>query len=260
MTTQPKNLLALLIGAGQFSFADGATSAAGAQAAGYRDFGNCVVFSLQAQGQKKEHIGSDNGIRKIDKTIITEIQVGYQFKFDEVGALNMRYHLYGTPGSKLTQTSKSAVAIDAVASPVKGVWYDVLVAGVRVREITTLAFVTTPSVVENTDVVIDYKTGRYRYITTPPGTITSISVTAPAIVATDATSLTPITPGNNPIRRGFGRVICYDTEGNFSFEHEAFYCEIYPESNPDFDGQKNTELTINARVTDPIGKVNFVQP
>lgn len=257
---QPHNLIALLIGSGQFSFADGAATAAAAQTAGYRDFGNVAVFSLQSKSDPKMHYGSYNGVRRRDKTVVTQSEVGYQFKFDEIGAQNMRYHLFGTPGAKLTQSSRSAVATTLPGSPVKDRWYDVIVSGARVREVTTLAFVTTPSTVEGTDFIIDYKTGRYRWVTTPPGTITSISVTAPAITSTDPTSLTPVVPNDNPIRRGIGRLICYDADGVFAFEHEGFYCEIYPEGNPDFDGQKNTELTINAIITEPVGQANFVQP
>jgi len=233
---------------GQFSLAIGATSKAAAQLVGYADFGNLVSFSLKSKGTVKEHIGSYNGVRRIDKTAVTETRVGYQIKSDESSAQNMRFALYGSPGANITQTIRTAAAADAIASPVKGVWYDLLIGGVRIRELTVVA----SSVgVEDTDYVVDYKLGRIRAVTaTGFGTLT---LTAPAIVATDPTSLKTITPNTTPIVRGMGRMICYDDDGTLVFDHHDFYCEVYPEGDPAFDGTKETEITCNINVLTPVG-------
>lgn len=245
---QPKNLQALLIGSGQFSFADGATNVAAARAAGYIDFGNIVAFSLKSKGTVKEHIGSYNGVRRVDKTAVTEIRFGYQIKADESSAQNLRLALYGSLGANIVQTARVAAAADAIASPLAGRWYDLVIGGVRIREITTVA---SSAGVEDTDYVVDYKLGRIRAITaTGFGTLT---ITAPAIVATDPTSLKTIAPNTTPIRRGMGRLICYDDDGILAFDHHDFYCELHSEGDPSFDGTKETEITVNINILNPAG-------
>jgi|ERR1041384_1425354 hypothetical protein len=248
MEVQPKNLAAVIEASGQFSLAAGTTTVAAAQAAGYRDFGNIVGLTLSPKGTTKEHMGAYNGIRKVDKSVVTELRLGYKVEVDEASAQNISFHYYGTLGTNYSQAAKSAVAVDALTTPVKGVWYDLLISGVRYRNLTVVAIVSTPSVVENTDYVVDYKTGRIRFITTPPGTLTSISITCAAIATTDATSMYTITPNNKPIVRGIARALIYDTEGNFIAEHEGMYCEIYPDGTVDFDGTKYAEIGLDVNV------------
>ena len=255
---QPKNLAALNIGSGQFSLAIGAKTVAAAHLIGWVDFGNLASFSLKSKGTVKEHIGSYNGVRRVDKTAVTETRVGYEIKSDESSAQNMRFALYGNPGSNLTQVIRAAAAADAITTPVKNLWYDLVIGGARVRELTVAAVVSSgPTLVEDTDYVVDYKLGRIRFVTTP-GTLTSITLTAPAIVATDPTSLKTITPNTTPIVRGMGRMVCYDDDGSLVFDHHDFYCEVYPTGDPTFDGSKETEITCNINILTPVGTFGSV--
>lgn len=229
---QPKNLIATYIGSGQFSFADGATSPAAAQLIGYRDFGNLKTYKTASKSTTKDHIGSYNGVRRKDKTFVTQTDIGYQVETDQLDADNLAFFVYGSQGAALTQSARTAAAADALSTPVAGRWYGLLIGGARVRRLTAVALTTTPAVVEDVDYVIDYDSGRIRFITTPPGTITSILLTAPAI--TSVAGIRTITPGTTPIRRGMGRLLVYDSDGALRLDHPDFYCELTP--NGDISG------------------------
>jgi hypothetical protein len=229
---QPKNLLVNYIGSGQFSFATGATSPAAGQLIGFRDFGNLKTFSVTSKSTNKKHVGSYNGVKREDKTAITEVVVGYQVEADEMGTDNIALFVYGSRGAAYTQTARTAVAADALSTPVVNRWYDLLIAGVRVFRLTAVAITSTPSVVENTDFVIDYDSGRIRWITTPPGTITSILLTAPAISGT--AGINTVVPATTPILRGMGRMKVYDSDGTQQFDHPDFYCELTPNGDVSF--------------------------
>lgn len=250
---QPHDLTALPIGIAEFSFAEDATTPANAQTAGFDDFNNLTAFSIQSKADKKEHKGSYRNGKRTDKTSVTNLTSGYQVKADEINARKMRMYFYATQGSNLTQTACSAVAADAIASPVKGKWYDILIGGVRIREITTLA---ASAGVEDTDWVADYKTGRIRSLTaTGFGTLT---VTAPAILATDPTSLMQLTPLNKSRVTGIGRMLIFDSEtGALVLEHRDFGCEITPSGNVDGGGDKESEMTFDINITSPVGTIGM---
>src|SRR5581483_5818086 len=140
------------------------------------------------------------GVRRLDRTFILQTQLGYELTCEEWNRDQLRYVFYGDTGANYAQSAKTAAACDALTTPAINLWYDLLISGAHVRRLTSVAIVSTPSVVENTDYVIDYELGRLRWLTTPPGTLTSISVTAPAITISQADTLGTITPFTTPIR------------------------------------------------------------
>lgn len=149
MTTNAHNLNAHLLGTGEFSFAEGATTLAAARAIGMRDMGNMLTYSIQPKNTKVDHKGSYRGIKRIDKTRTTESQLLYQFKLDEWHMQNMLFVYYGEEAGALTQTIKAGVTgdnLDFTTVFNKGYWYDVTVSGVRIRKMTaaTLALQATP--------------------------------------------------------------------------------------------------------------------
>jgi hypothetical protein len=241
---QPKNLNVTYIGSAQFSFADGAITPAAAQAIGFRDFGNLKAFSTQSKTETKPHKGSYDGIKRRDKTFVTETEVGYQLDSDELGSDNLAFFVYGSQGGALTQVARTAAAADALSSPVAGRWYDLLIGGARVRELTAVAITSTTAVVEDVNYVIDYDSGRIRFITTPPGTITSILLTAPALTSTAA--IKTVKPGTTPIRRGMGRLKVYDSDGLIRLDHPDFYCELTPNGSVSFgDDAASGKVDVN---------------
>jgi hypothetical protein len=246
---QAHNLNALVIGTGEFSFANGAASVVAAQAIGWVDFGNVTTGSIQSKATTKEHKGSYRGIKRVDKTHVTETKVGYQLKFDEIDAKKVAITFRGTQLTNYTQVIRTAAAVDAIAAPVIGRWYDINVGGTRVREITSIA----ASVgVEDTDWVMDYKTGRIRSLTaTGFGTLT---VTAAAILVTSATTFARITPATTPIARGMGRLSVWNDDGTLVLEHYDFYCEVFPTADPNIN-DSDMELTFDVNVLTPVGEV-----
>jgi len=252
---QPHDLTAIPVGIGEFSFAEGATTVATAQAAGYDDFGNLQTFEVQQKGTTKEHKGSYRTGRRVDKTSVVDTTVGYLIKCDELTARKLRIMFYGTQGSNTTQTARTAVAADAITAPVIYKWYDIFYQGVRYRELTTVA---SAAGTENTDYIVDYKLGRIRAITATG--FGALTITAPAILVTDATSLKPVTPQVKPRLTGMGRMVCFDTEtGGLVFDHTDFGCEIYPDGNVSFDGEKEAVLSFRINITAPVGLVNHAK-
>jgi hypothetical protein len=214
---QPHNLNALVIGTAEFSFANGAVSRAAAQLIGWVDFGNVTTGSIQSKSTNKEHKGSYRGIKRVDKTHVTDTKVGYQLKFDEIDATKVNITFRGTQLTNYTQVVRAAAAVDAITTPTIGRWYDILIGGVRVREISALA---ASAGVEDTDWIADYKTGRIRSLTaTGFGTLT---VTAPAILVTSANTFARITPATTPIARGMGRLSVWNDDGTLVLEHYDF--------------------------------------
>lgn len=249
---QPHNLNALLLGTGEFSFAEGAASVAAAQLIGWLDFDNVTTFSVQSKGEKVEHKGSYSGVRRLDKTFFKEVKAGYQLKFDAIDAAKVAILFYGTAGSNYTQVVRTAAAADAITF-VKGRWHDILIGGVRVREITAL---TSAAGVEDTDYVVDYKTGRIRAVTVTG--FGALTVTAPAILVTSSNTFKKIVPMNKPITVGMGRIIVKNNDGAPFFEHYDFYCEIFPEGDMSV-GDDIAEITFTVNVLTPVGEIGHVQ-
>jgi hypothetical protein len=246
---QPHNLNALVIGTGEFSFAAGAASLVAAQLIGWLDFDNVTTGTIQSKSTTKEHKGSYRGIKRLDKTHVTDTKIGYQLKFDAIDAMKVNLLFRGTRLANYTQVVRTAAAADAIAAPVQGRWYDINIGGLRVREITALV----ASVgVEDTDYIVDYKTGRIRSLTaTGFGTLT---VTAPAILVTSANTFARITPATTPIARGMGRLSVWNDDGTLVLEHYDFYCEVIPTADPNIN-DSDMELTFDVNVLTPVGEV-----
>jgi hypothetical protein len=252
------NLVALLIGTGEFSFSEDATSAANAQARGYLDFGNIVASTPSQENSKEEHFGSYRGVRRVDKTINTENKLRYKIKVDEWNRKNLEI-LYG--GSSTTghlQSALSAVAgqvLGFTATPaVIGKWYDIKTsAGARLLNLTTVTIATK---VEGTDFVLDLLLARVKFLTAQAADLTP-TITCAAIVAGDAFNYAGITPMASPKKTGFGKLVIFDQESanKAVLIHEGFSCEVTLDSSSEVDGQKFSEITLDVLVTDTVGTV-----
>lgn len=146
-----RNLDALLLGTGEFSFSPDATSAADARAKGYQDFGNIVATGLKPETDKVEHEGSYRGKRRVDKTFVTKVAMEYSLKLDEFDRQKLQLALGGTDAGTFTQSAQTAVTVPAAlafatTAGVAGRWYDVLVSGARIRELTALLCIPAASV------------------------------------------------------------------------------------------------------------------
>lgn len=254
------NLDALLIGTGEFHFAEGASTAAeaGGVGMGYRPFDNIKAFALQPESEQKEHFGSYRGQRVSDKTITTQSKFGYRLTCDTFTLQKFLFMFFGVETTAFTQSALSTVSGDALAfsSPTPSEsdkWYDVLYNGIRVREISALTIAT---LTEGTDFVVDPRLGRIRFLTARTASVTPV-ISAPAITASSSTYLKAITPLQKPLRTGMGRLVCFDQNDDSAivFDHVDFGCEVYVSNQAEVDGEDYSSYEIIVKLTRPVGTV-----
>jgi hypothetical protein len=251
------NLNALLVGTGEFSFADGATSAANALTVGYTDFGNVLAFTPQVENEKLEHFGSYRGVRRKDKTIATQVQLVYQLRLDEWKPEILEILFGSTAGSNHTQGATSGDSGDAIDFTAitwdERKWYDITISGVRQRNLTT---VTVATLTEGTDFEVDLTLGRIRFLTTQSTSLVPL-VTADAITSADAGYMVGLKPMQNITREGYGRLVIFDQydSAKVVIDHVDFSCEVSVESAGEIDGQNWSEVTLNVEVTDDVGNI-----
>lgn len=252
------NITALLIGTGEFCFSEGAVSAADALAKGYLDFGNVVAFTPEANLNKEEHQGSYRGVRRADKTIVTENGFSWKIRCDEWNRKNLELLFSASATTGTSQAALSAVAgsvLGFTAVPAKiGYWYDLrTAAGGRLFDITS---VTIAAKVLGTDFVIDEKLGRIRFLTAQAADLTP-TITAPAIVAGSAASFMGLTPLLDPVKQGYARLYIYDQDdtNKLVMAHLDFECELTMDSANEVDGTAFTDMTLDAKVGANVGVV-----
>ena len=131
--TPTHNLIALLLGTGEFSFSENAVTPADAFVKGWRDFGNIMAFTPDIKPTKTQHVGSYRGVRKVDRQVVTQIQTNYKIKVDEANLENVRILFGASDTTGFTQTALSAVSGAifgfATAAATIGLWYDIMTAG-----------------------------------------------------------------------------------------------------------------------------------
>ena len=101
------SVAALLIGTGEFSFSEGAVSAADAKAKGFVDFGNISAFTPNITAESQEHVGSYRGVRRVDKTVTTKASLDYSLKCDEWSPTILRMLYGGDMATPATATQGS---------------------------------------------------------------------------------------------------------------------------------------------------------
>ena len=126
------NTVALSILTGEFSFAPGATTAAEAAAIGYIDIGNVKSINLALDPTKLEHFGSYRGVKRNDKTVVTQTKLAYTLVCDELNQLVTEILLGATSNGDFSQPAFTAVNGTAFAfgttAAVIGRWYDITAA------------------------------------------------------------------------------------------------------------------------------------
>lgn len=258
------NIDALLIGTGEFSFAEGAISAADARAKGYLDFGNIAAFTPSRESTLEEHFGSYRGVRRKDAIVVTETDLSYELTVDEFHTKNVALLYGGTIGAEWVQAAQAAVAIDPLvftaplpSGTVK--WYDITVtSGVRLRQLTS---VTITGKVEGTDFEVDLLLGRVRFLINQTTTLNG-TVTAPALATGTNGAMQTIVPLNNILLNGFGRLVIFDqnNKGKVVLDHTDFSCQLTAEASGEQDGTGFGEITITVTITSEAGTVYLRNP
>lgn len=129
------NTDALGIFTGEFSFAKGATTLAEARAQGYRDIGNIKSLNLTLDPTKVEHYGSYRGVRRKDKTVVTQNKLDYTIVLDEVTRENLELLMGSTLLGDFTQPALTGATGQAFAfnttPAVIGNWYEIRTAALN---------------------------------------------------------------------------------------------------------------------------------
>ncbi len=138
------NLDALLIGTAEFSFAEDATTVAEAKTIGFRDFGNIKAFTPNTDNQKQEHKGSYRGVRRTDKSVVTETNFNYVLKCDEWNLQLLKILFGGDDATGWTQAALTEAAADTLnfssTSSDTTKWYDLYSSGARLRWMDAVLF------------------------------------------------------------------------------------------------------------------------
>lgn len=247
------NLDAILVGTGEFSFSEGATSLADAAAKGYIDVGNVRSIAIQPEKEMVSHYGSYRGIRKKDKTIVTQSDLKYLVRLDEWKLDNLLFLFYGTKKTALTQAAiSSATAIDdlefSATAGVVGRWYPLLNNGVPVREILTL---TIPTLTEGTHYELDKKLGRIRFLSEQSADLT------PTVTTAEITALQTLEPLKKLSREGYCRLTLWDQHDTdiLVLDHDGFKGEISINNQPEIAGDAEAELELLVEVIEVGGNV-----
>lgn len=146
------NITALLVGTGEFSFCEGATSASDAKLKGYRDVGNIKVFKPSTEAEKIEHFGSYRGVLRKDKTIVNKSNFDYTITCDEWNQqlLLLLFGAERAASKDFTQSLNATAAISFAftsslkADPTK--WYDIYIGSNRARFLNSITKLTGPAV------------------------------------------------------------------------------------------------------------------
>lgn len=137
------NTDALGIFTGEFSFAKGATTLAEARAQGFRDIGNIKSLNLTLDPTKVEHYGSYRGVRRKDKTVVTQNKLDYTIVLDEVTRENLELLMGSTLVGDFTQPALTGATGQAFAfnttPAVIGNWYEIRTAALTKIATATVA-------------------------------------------------------------------------------------------------------------------------
>lgn len=244
------NLNALLIGTGEFSFCEGATTASEALIKGYLDVGNVRAFTPTIEVQRQVHKGSYRGRLRKDKSIVTEQNLDYLLRLDEWSEGVLKFLFGASATSEFVQAALSAEACDAWAftsdvPAVAGKWYQITDGGVPLMHVTT---VTIATLTEGTDFFVDQKLGRVRFAAAQTATRTP-TVTAAAITTGTAKSMFGLLPLETLTRRGVGRLVLFDQGTEIIvLDHRDFVCDVSVENSGEVNGENWTEIQLRVSI------------
>lgn len=150
MNEPSKNLDAIFLGIGEFSFAPGATTRAEALAKGYRDVGNIQAFTPEVENTKEEHEGSYRTGRRVDKIFSTKQKVEYLIRSDEWNAGQVQMLLMaGDPDGDNAVAIATATAADSMVfstnNSVSDRWYEFTIGGTRRKTLTSVVIASSPA-------------------------------------------------------------------------------------------------------------------
>lgn len=250
MPDSKHNLNALLIGTGEFSFSENATTVAAALAGGFLDVGNVKAFTPKQAVTSVIHKGSYRGKLIRDKKIVTSQDIDYNLTCEEWKLFLLKLIFGASSGTGFTQLVQAAAPADVITFSVgtpsdKTKWYDITASGKRIMRLTA---VTVSTLVEGTDFEVDYLLGKIRFLVAQT-TAKTPTITAPAITSSDPGFMYSMIPGGKLVRSGIGRLTCYDQNNQqIVWDHRDFLCDLTVDTTDAVDGEKWSGITVDVSI------------
>jgi len=250
-----------LQGTVEFFYSEGAVSAADAILRGYLNYGNFLGFELKSDPKRQPKKSAHRGVIFESGTTGSEITMGLELATNEVAdPRKQRLAHMAADATPFTQAAINNAAIDPLAftvdMPAKVNYdYPLTKLGALLSDISAAALQVGagPALVEGTDYLLDKELAQVRFIkeATLPTAAVTVTVTAPAIDATHDKYMLRITPGAQPVRRGFARAILWDSDSKNRKvkDYEPRPVELYNSGGYSVTGDKQSEFKIAVMFT-----------
>lgn len=263
ISATPHNTDALVFGSAEFSFSEGATTAAEAATIGWYDLGNIVSVQPQLDFQTLDHFGGYRGCIKRDKKISTSSSMDYILTVDEWSVGNLALGLGAADATDYTASAHSSTTeVYDFTSLTWGrnIWWDILdSSGNKIYNLTNVASVTHSSgattLDEETgdgtgDYEVDLVLGRIRFLTSRTEADVTVTFNAAAVTSASTYFFNGITPLESGIRSGLGRLVIYDCDNPniVTLDHLNFGCQIIPTELSEINGTNAQFGTIGLTV------------
>lgn len=227
-----------LQGTVEWSFSEGATSAANAILNGYLPMGNFLAVEIKSDPKRNVVMRAARGTVYEGRSTGAGVSLGLELMTKEVADMRKaKLALMAADGTAFTQAAIAAGAGDSFAFtadiPAKLNYdYPLTKTGALLRNVSAavLTFDGAP-LVEGTDYILDSAMGTVRFINAallPDDTVTTV-VTVPAIDSDHASYMEGIVPMGQAVRRGYFRATVWDQDpaNGKVFEIEPRPVEIY---------------------------------
>lgn len=144
MAAPVQNLNSMVKLTGEFSFAEGATSVASANALGWLDFGNITAVNISPTAEWVEHSSMVRGTIVKNKKAVKSTALEFGVKCDEFRQDIVNKILMGSNTTALSQAASSSSAGTALPNPVyAGRWYPLIKSGTHYREVSGVTLAVT---------------------------------------------------------------------------------------------------------------------
>lgn len=260
-----------LQGTVEYFYSDGAISAADAILRGYLNYGNFLGVEFKADPKRQPRKSAARGVIFEAGSTGAEITIGLELTTNEVAdPRKQRLAHMAADGAPFTQAAINAAAADQLAFtadvPAKLNYdYPLTKNGVLLRHVSaaTLQVGANPALQEGVDYLLDKELAQVRFINAGalPAAAVTVTVTAPAIDATHDKYMIGITPAAQPVRRGYARLLVWDTDAKNRLvkEYEPRPVEMYNSGGYSVTGDKQSEFKIAVMFTSIVERL-LVRP
>lgn len=244
----------------EFYFSEDAISVADARLKGYLNLGNFLGTEVKSDPKRTPVMSAARGIVIESGSTGASVSLGIELTTKEVADYRKAIlALMASDGTPFTQGAINNAAIDTLAFtaqvPAKlNFDYPLTNATVQLRHLTAVTLaLAAGALVAGTDYLVDLELGLIRFINAanlPANTVTP-TVTAPAIDATHDKYMLGITPATKPVRRGYCRLLVFDSnvKNRLIQEWEPRPIELYTSGGYSIGHENQSEQKITCMFT-----------